>query len=323
MGTVRESGSTTEETGLFGYNKGVRTIELDAEDGSAKFGKTGAGQIIISPDEQNAHSVLKSGNYVAPVLDQSGNIITPGQGLEIDLTDPHITFGSGNFRVNADGQVAATGFVTTTKLASGDYYIPGVENFKIQSVTDTVQFETDADHKPSTNINKTIVCTGIYKDAATSNYTVALVNSNGTTLTTPYTSGGLTISLTKSGADTTITFAATAQTVITNATNEFFIKMTYIPQTSVETAISITKALYANLVIQGQDGQAGEQGPVGPAGKDGKDGTSVTVKGSYDTLAQLKAAHPSGNTLGDAYVIGLDLYVFTNAAGGGGSLDGD
>jgi hypothetical protein len=55
----------------------------------------------------------------------------------------------------------------------------------------------------------------------------------------------------------------------------------------------------------------------------GEDGTSVTVKGSYNTLSELIAAHPSGNTLGDGYVVGLNLYVYTNAAGGGGSLAGD
>ena len=49
MGSVREAGSSNEEVGLFGYNSGVRTLELNAEDGSAKFGKQGAGRIIIDP----------------------------------------------------------------------------------------------------------------------------------------------------------------------------------------------------------------------------------------------------------------------------------
>ena len=41
----------------------------------------------------------------------------------------------------------------------------------------------------------------------------------------------------------------------------------------------------------------------------GTDGTSVTILGSYDTLAELEAAHPTGNT-GDSYLVGGDLYVW-------------
>jgi len=38
----------------------------------------------------------------------------------------------------------------------------------------------------------------------------------------------------------------------------------------------------------------------------------ITILGSYDTLADLTAAHPTGNT-GDSYLVGDDLYVW-NAA---------
>lgn len=45
----------------------------------------------------------------------------------------------------------------------------------------------------------------------------------------------------------------------------------------------------------------------------GKDGTSVTILGSYNTLAELQAAHPTGNA-GDAYMVGGDLYVWNGSA---------
>ena len=45
----------------------------------------------------------------------------------------------------------------------------------------------------------------------------------------------------------------------------------------------------------------------------GKDGTSVTILGSYNTLAELEAAHPTGNT-GDAYMVAGDLYVWNGSA---------
>lgn len=50
----------------------------------------------------------------------------------------------------------------------------------------------------------------------------------------------------------------------------------------------------------------GQQGQTGPKGEDG---TSVTIKGSFDTLAELEAAHPTGNE-GDSYLVAGDLYVW-------------
>lgn len=52
------------------------------------------------------------------------------------------------------------------------------------------------------------------------------------------------------------------------------------------------------------------------------DGTSFTVLGSYDTLEELMAAHPTGN-LGDGYLVGGYLYVWNGPSGGGSSGGGD
>lgn len=49
--------------------------------------------------------------------------------------------------------------------------------------------------------------------------------------------------------------------------------------------------------------------PTCISGRDGEDGTSVKILGSYNTLAELKAAHPTGND-GDGYLVGGDLYVW-------------
>ena len=48
---------------------------------------------------------------------------------------------------------------------------------------------------------------------------------------------------------------------------------------------------------------------TGLNGKDGTDGTGVTILGTYNTLAELQSAHPTGDP-GDAYIIGTDLYVW-------------
>lgn len=53
--------------------------------------------------------------------------------------------------------------------------------------------------------------------------------------------------------------------------------------------------------------------PTCISGRDGVDGTSVTILGSYNTLAELQAAHPTGST-GDSYMVGADLYVWNGSA---------
>lgn len=165
MGEVLESGQKDSQYGLYGYYQGNKTIELNAQNGSAKFGKVGAGQIILDPTDDTAK--LKSGNFemtlvtpatgavyensktyygtrdevnriLKPSTDYTiGNTITNndkiwtgGTGLEIDLTDPHIIFGSGKFRVDNDGSVHATEYTTISDLEGGVYTIPqsSVEN---------------------------------------------------------------------------------------------------------------------------------------------------------------------------------------------------
>jgi hypothetical protein len=125
-----------QEAGKFGYNEGERTVALNAEDGSAKFGKAGKGQIILDPTDDTA--VLRSGDYVAPTLDEEGNIVESGSGLEIDLTDPHITFGSGKFRVDKDGNVSAIGYATVNDLNEiNDNAVKSVKVFYALSNSET------------------------------------------------------------------------------------------------------------------------------------------------------------------------------------------
>ena len=53
--------------------------------------------------------------------------------------------------------------------------------------------------------------------------------------------------------------------------------------------------------------------PTCISGRDGEDGRSVTILGSYNTLAELQAAHPTGS-IGDGYIVGDDLYVWNGSA---------
>lgn len=123
MGTVRhykDDGSAVDETGLFGYNKGARSIFLDSNTGNATFGiqgeRAGAGQINITPSQ----GTITGGNYKYDEgVDKKNNPI--GTGMKIDLgkvtyennkkivTGPSIVFGSGRFTVNSKGHLTAKG----------------------------------------------------------------------------------------------------------------------------------------------------------------------------------------------------------------------
>lgn len=156
MGSVKKSGATQLETGLFGYNKGEQTIKLDAETGSATFGKSGAGQIIF--DGETAK--IKSGNY------SEAN----KTGLEIDLNDPYIKYGSGKFSVDKDG------YLTTVSADIDDATITNadIDNADI----------TNADITNATAENLTISGNSTFKLGTTD-----IINSNGVLTTLHYNAG--------------------------------------------------------------------------------------------------------------------------------------
>ena len=64
----------------------------------------------------------------------------------------------------------------------------------------------------------------------------------------------------------------------------------------------------------GPQGPKGDTGDTGPQGPKGEDGTSLTIKDRYDTLEEMKQAHPTGAE-GDAYAIGSEddnvIYIWS------------
>ena len=62
--------------------------------------------------------------------------------------------------------------------------------------------------------------------------------------------------------------------------------------------------------IPGVQGPKGDTGATGEKGERGEDGTGVTILGSYNSYAELVAAHPTGNP-GDSYLVNGDLYVWS------------
>ena len=98
-----------------------------------------------------------------------------------------------------------------------------------------------------------------------------------------------------------------------------------------------TVGTYWQCIAKGKDGEAGETPKIGDNGNwwigsvdtgikaEGVDGKGVNILGSYDTEAELKAAHPKGSP-GDAYIVAGDLYSWDdvhNVWKNGGRIKGD
>lgn len=249
MGSVKEVGKEKEEYGLFGYNAGQRTIALNSEDGSARFGVAGGGQIVIDPSTGSA--VLKSGNF-----DREA-----GTGMQIDLSKPSIEFGSGKFGVNSEGQMFAEGFATSkyvddvikdvdTKVEDLESSIKALE---VNLNTNTLLIPCLNNHIPNYTQDYTIYFTGKYKGKEVSNIIASLVSEGITGI-------AIAIHINK------IIFSVNNTVPIEKEINNFTFNFTYTdPETSEK--YSIEKQITIGLAIQGAIGETGQQGATGDSGK--------------------------------------------------------
>lgn len=109
---VAEKSTSSQKIGLFGYSDGAQSLFLNAEDGSALFGKSGSGQIIIDPTQDKG--LLYSANFWTNYkVDGKPSSYTTANyakaGMLIDLTTPEIRFGNGNFVLDSTGHITAAG----------------------------------------------------------------------------------------------------------------------------------------------------------------------------------------------------------------------
>ena len=112
------------QIGLMGFNKGIRSIFLDAETGRAMFGSAESGQITISPQKYGKAptGAIYSWNFYNH--DTTGKPTSEnGAGLLIDLQTPAIRFGSGNFSVDQNGHLVAKGGGTIANWKITDNYL--------------------------------------------------------------------------------------------------------------------------------------------------------------------------------------------------------
>ena len=94
--------------------------------------------------------------------------------------------------------------------------------------------------------------------------------------------------ITTSKTNTYIRFGVSNNTQINNIQNDYTVIFTYVDN---DETYTLNKKINIVLALKGSDG------------------TSVNILGSYNTLEELKAAHPTGN-VGDAYLIQGNMYVW-------------
>ena len=119
MGEVKEykDNSQISHTGIIGYDAGIKSLFINAEDGSAIFGKfvtntnqPAGGQIIIDPSSEKA--LLYSSNFFKSYGEDGKPTSTEPsnenkEGLLINLSEPEIRYGNGKFKVDKDGNLTA------------------------------------------------------------------------------------------------------------------------------------------------------------------------------------------------------------------------
>ena len=251
MGSVKEAGAEEIETGLFGYNSGERTIALSAYDGSAKFGKEGAGQIVIDPSTNEA--LLTSGNY-----DEEA-----GTGMEINLSEPSIKFGSGNFKVDKNGNVIAKGFATSQDVIDAKEEIQqevsvledSIKFFNVSLDYSSLFFACDSNHYPINSSTMSVGYYGQYKGKDIDIQSVTMKNNS---------IDGINVSIEKDS----IVFSVAPTTAIEDEINTFTFVFTYTGDNA--EVYTEEKSIIVGLAIQGKDGTDGKDGTAGAKGEDGK-----------------------------------------------------
>lgn len=242
LGSIEETGKEVE-TGLFGYSSGERTIALDASDGSARFGKTGSGQIVIDPSTNQA--ILTSGNYDT----------TEGTGMQINLSEPSITWGNGNFSIDSTGKVVATQLhMTADSDKTVQQEITSLDNatsiLQINPITNNLIIPCDTNHKPFETKQYTIQCYPKFKNVDVSGVTCTFNPSSITNLSYYW-----------SVANKNIVVTVNSAKAIQETTNLITATFTYKDNNNV--TWTQVQQFNISLGLQGTQGIPGEPGPGG------------------------------------------------------------
>lgn len=139
MGDVKKVNNDITLTGLYGYQNGIQTFSL-TEDGKAKFGASGSGQVQIDGNQ----GIIESGNYT--VDKKTGMQIDLKEGYidayNFKLTSNYITINSSEdannyFTVKGSGTVSSPVYVYSTDISDPKLEF-GVDKTDETATTDVV-----------------------------------------------------------------------------------------------------------------------------------------------------------------------------------------
>jgi len=221
--------------------------------------------------------------------------------MQIDLSEPSIEFGSGNFGVDKNGQMYAAGFATTKfvrdELDTRDEQISDLENsiklFDVAIDIPMVLIPCTSDRKPLATKTYTITTTGTFKGQdITSRMDVKLASAAINNIETVVDKN-------------IITFTVTEGNEITEDVNNFIFLFTYKDGNNTYT---INKSIALGLIAQGEDGVIGGDGKTSyihiayANSEDGKvdfsktDGTNKKYFGQYTDFTEEGSDTPGDYT---------------------------
>ena len=203
------------------------------------------------------------------------------------ITGGSLNIGSGKFEVDSAGNIHAEGYI---KATSGEIGGCTIVNGVLQV--------------PAANITGRLVASQI--DAT--NLNVAAANITGILQASQLDVNGIIATGNISVKSSTIANVAVYYALNTSSTTA--------PSTGWSTtapAWEDGKYMWQKTIWTYASGSTSESAPTCISGAKGETGTSVTILGSYATLADLIAAHPTGNP-GDAYLVNGDLYVWNGSS---------
>ena len=139
-----------------GLHNGERSFFLKSEDGSAVFGKNGSGQIKFIPTAKNGEpqAIITGGSY-----SKGDN----GTGMEINLSEPSITYGNGKFSVNKYGVLNCTDATIKGWFSAEESYNEEGYNNSYNIKFLEKKSEIAMSQTKSNNTNVTIIKPGYFK----------------------------------------------------------------------------------------------------------------------------------------------------------------
>lgn len=247
-------------------------------------------QISKTTGELENNDFIKADNYTDSVAEKLEN--------EIKVLKGTITLISDNFAKFTDLATGGSTIISGDNIMTGTISAERIEGYEnlVLSVKGTETKVNDLESSVNyfsvdlSQYNLTIPTDSKHKPLETKDYDVNFyAYYKGKQITPEVSIVGNSTGITATLKDTYIRFSVLSGASITNTENEYTAIFKY---TSDAGEYTINKKIYVVLALQGSDG------------------TSVNILGSYDSLAALKAAHPTGNT-GDAYLINGDMYVWS------------